>query len=1110
MLSILRGRQAEEKEENEYSAIDHQLRTAIDAQYGIVREKKEDKAYPTGVAIIRNAQAAKEISDSTVDQNVIEQNNMLLRCLGRLRGIDHALKEMVGSSECSAAQKIALTELREKLKKDFEKLREEGVSPLPENKALTAKEKSEKFREKIRQMEESFNTETLCEVLHQANLDEGCSSKKDYEELLFHYRNLSSLLDPIPSLVTVTYDAVNKVLHRVTQDPIARKLPQQKQAIKREMRKTVLFPTGEEMTFQTSQKMAMQVANSYFAELAAMDDRMLGAQTRKTHLYGAKNAFFVTNELVFDVTDQEAHDNPLIRKGEIEAQSFARSAAPVYVGDGENDARIQKSMRDNMEQIRQFIITKLLSENPDLSPEDVKELKESVKMHYTCLVTDSPMEKQGFVLGHVVRATRDSAGGNMDYSYVPCNWDGTHRRLDLSGMVDAKDRPSVHPTPSNQAERYRRAAQVSVTIRGKKQERVFELVGCMSGQDRSETESEYASQEWVRQCYREKEFKLEKDPRKGDIVEATRAKGRNSAEINAHVVGGSPGCKNDSRGKTALIDYDNLYSPDTDKAMYLKSAKTNKENKVEKATLKRIIAKPSSVANMQYDAAYAKLQKVCEELKADNPMQQTGLTVLAEVEKIKGSVKPQDIGTLIRILREATHVVQGPESNPRTYANHVARLGVIAEKLNKKSRWKQLGSALLMLGGIALVAAGLLLAIPSGGSSLLATVLGAEALAVAAGFSLTTVVGIGGGVTFAGFVGTYFSNKMVKGQTRYGLEKESDLIKSVQKLQQKGIEANYITVPFPSTFFIECCDFFEESSPQRKMGEHGMPIAITPDMIKKSFENKEQVDEIKGDLSRLTWEIQGKKIQLRGIELKDYKADIQEKMPELKLTSEEVDMILSISTTIKGELMQGGAINAGPLLLSTGVTAPLLIESGSALGSFSISRAEDSSLIITSTWKPVSHHRFLDSDRTEYEEMKQNPFQYRETYTLRKEGPNWKLTLLPESSLHVHPEAWKHMLKQAKDQLNDQKRSSQPLTQKQLLSYVPLLMDKDFAKVFEKKLRNNPSLMPLEQCKLLEKLILQCHGPHHKQPEHILRVRYEINKIMQKAEAKQSSRMQHK
>lgn len=1100
MFSISGEGKSEEKKESDYSAMDHELRTVIDFQYGIVREKREDKAYPTGIVIIRNAKKAKEISDPKVDQNVIEQNNMLLRCLGRLRGIDHVLKEMAGSGECLAEQKTVLIELRQKLSQDFKELKQESASALLDEKAPTARET---VRERIREMEERFNTRTLCDVLHQANLDEGCSSKKDYEKLLFHYRNLSSLLDPMPSLVTVTYDAVNRVLHRITQDPITKKSQEQKQAIKKEMRKTVLFPTGEEMTFQTSQKMAMQVANSYFAELAAMDDRMLGAQTRKTHLYGAKNAFFVTNELVFDVTDQEAHDNPLIRKGEIEAQSFARSAAPVYVGDGENDARIQKSMRDNMEQIRQFIITKLLSENPDSSLEEVKELKESVKMHYTCLVTDSPMEKQGFVLGHVVRATRNSAGGNMDYSYVPCNWDGTHRRLDLSGMVDSKDRPSVHPTPSNQAERYRRAAQVSFTIRGKKQERLFELVGCMSGQDRTETESEHASQKWVRQCYRERGFKLVKDPRKGDIVEATRAMGRNSAAINTHVVGGSPGCKNDSRGKTALIDYDNLYSPDTDKAMYLKSAKTNKENKVEEATLKTIIAAPSSVAGMQYDAAYAKLKEVCEDFKADNPMQQTGRAVLAEVEKVKHSVKPQDIGILIRILREATHVVQGPESDPRTYANHVARLGAIAKKLNAKSRWKQLGSVLLMLGGIALIAAGLLLAIPSGGSSLLAAVLGAKALAVAAGFSLTTAMGIGGGVTFAGFVGTYFGNKMAKGQTRYGLEKESDLIKSVQALQQKGIEANYITVPSPPDFFLAYCDSFPHDV-VKSLNEYknAQPIVIAVEEINTLLEDKEEVDKIIADVPRRHLRSQGEEIQFTsaGTDFKTYENEIQQKMPELKLTPEEAKIILSVSNTLKYKSLQGGAVNAGPFCLNFGVIVPLGVITPS-LGSLAISRNDDSSFVITTTWKPEKYNIISGG-----EELAHNPLQYRETYTLKKEGHDWKLKLLPENNLQIHPEVWKHMIKQAKDQLNDEKT---PLTEEQLFSYVPLLMDKDFAKVFGKKLKNNPGLILLEQCQLLDKLILKCHGPHHKQPEHVLRVGYEIDKIMKKTEAKQLPRTQH-
>ncbi|MDR3476735.1 MAG: hypothetical protein P4M14_01725 [Gammaproteobacteria bacterium] len=788
----------EEKEEEEpiltqkdfYAKLENLFREDIDAQHGIVRSLEYDAKYPTAVAAVRDATAAKDITDPTIDHYRVEANNLLLRVLGRLRGIDYVLGKKSSEATSFADQQL-YDELRAQLQNDFAQLTTYVFETADKAKKLGLphnKEEKTAFQNALDSLEKQFNTETLCNVLHSAHLDAGCGKPKDYETLLFHYRNLAALIDPAKSLVTISLDSTNNVLHRITQDPITTKSAEQKQNIFADMTKTTLFPSGLDKTFQTKQLMAMQVANHYFAELASKDNRMLGAQTRKSHLHGIKNAFFVTNELLFNVDGEALDRNTLLSQAALpeNTQHFARSATPVYIGGGETDARLQASTHENIEQVRQFIIQKFA-----LSPEEA----DATKIHFTCLVTDSPMEHQNLMIRHTYDDTRRNPDSANDVTYVPCNWDGTHRRIDLSSMV-TDNPPSIHPTPSNQAERYRRAAQVSVEIRGKQQ--IFELVACASGQDRTETESEYATQEWARQQYLAHGIQMdvtdEIKKQQGDIVEQTRARSRNSAEINAHMLGGSRGCKNDSRGKTALIDYDNLYSRETDTAMYLKSANTNKRNPVDQHALKMVMEKSSPFAEREYTESLEALQNACQRPRIHPRLQAMGEVVLAEVAALKDRVKHKDLSTLISVIKQSTIVVNGPvpghgpdpllmdKRNKENYADEVARLGALIKGINKKPLWKKLANAMLLLGGIALITAGILFAIPSGGSSLLACLLGAKAIAVAGlALGVKAAIGVGAVTALSGAAATYES------QSKSGFKKESGgLFSAAHQLEKAG------------------------------------------------------------------------------------------------------------------------------------------------------------------------------------------------------------------------------------------------------------------------------------------------------------------------------------
>lgn len=760
-----------------YSDLDNQIRTQIDSDLGIKRKIVQDeKAYPTGSAVIRDATSTEPINAYHESRFSMEVNNMLLRVLGRLRGIDYALMKQ---AESDPENETIYSNLRRDLSKQFDKLTSSAneFSSDPKN----GERDFELFKKFLYKYEERFNTEVLCNALYQAHLDEGCSSQADYEKLLFHYRNLSALIEPAKTLITICYDDKAKVIHRIRQDPIAKKLPQQGAAIAKEMSETCLYPSPNKRNFQTSQKMAMQIANSCFADLAGRDDRMLGAQTRKTHMHGAKNAFFVTNELVFGVEEKDLRQEVLMNlpSNPEDVQYFVRSATPVYIGGGETERRVQEATRANIEQIRRFAI-----EKRELTGEEAQNLK----IHYTCLVTDSPLEGQDRMIHHAYQATRYNSESQNDISYIPTNWDGTHRRLDLATKLEIDHPPSTAPTPSNQAARYRQAVQVSVSIRGKQD--VCELVTCASGQDRTGGETEAATLAWVRERYKKHGITFNQeslDPEKGDSAEQARAKGRNAADLNGHLVGGSPGCKKDSCGRS-LIGHDHLFAPETEEAMYLDVANTNKSNKVDKSSLKACMTSTKSeIAEKQYIRAMLGLEaayKGCQ----NEALWEAGKNVYEQVSKVKDRVPHQDLGILIRTVKQATEVLSGSKSK-QVQAEGISRLGVIAKELNKKSLLKKVGGALLVLGGVALVAAGILFAIPSGGGSLLAAVLGAKAIAVAAvTLGLQSTIAVGASSALVGATATYAGNKLKKKHTRRGLESEHGLIKAITELDKQQQE----------------------------------------------------------------------------------------------------------------------------------------------------------------------------------------------------------------------------------------------------------------------------------------------------------------------------------
>lgn len=693
-----------------YEEMSDLLRETNDAQFGIVSTLQ-------GITWIRDATAAIPLTERmSRDAPVIAANNALLRCLSRLRPIDFAVGKKLGDEGDF---------LRKEMQNRFGDLTQHILTI-----AQGAGSDTEK-QEAIKQKEKEFNT-VLIEHLHKANLTTGCDNEEQAQKLLFHYRNLSSVLAPARTIVTLTYDKVAHILQRETQYPVTKKTDAQQQEIEK-LKVITAHPTKQEKNSHNAQRVAAQEADRLFADLLAHDDRALGAQARKTHLVGAKNAFVVKNELM-EIEDEVLLDDPeqldALRANPGDMLWLARMGSPAFVGKGETKDVVQTHTEANLEQVRQTAAQVMGRDKPD-----------SLHIHVTTLNTDSPLEHQHTIIKNVYQATRDAGKGD-NVSYVPTNPDGTFRLLDIAQGLDFGE--GAQPRGSAPLQKATRLESVSkVVLAASNTADTLSLVHCASGQDRTGTAIERATQDWMKKNYAQKGLI-------SDNIEYMRAEGGNAAEITTHHIHGSPGMKTDSVANN-FFGSQTTFSKRATQEMYLSSAKTNKENKVGDVSFLKI---PSTLAIVDYEQSLSTFEEHLAR-KPPNPKQnilyEKGQVLLQQVKAIAGEdpkqLKSNELNQLTQVLNSANQSLLEANNVEKSKAN-VRELTHLSHEVSGKSssKWKALGIGLLTFACAALVVVGILAAIPTGGASLLATVAGAVGLAATAG--------IGTGVATAGIAGT--------------------------------------------------------------------------------------------------------------------------------------------------------------------------------------------------------------------------------------------------------------------------------------------------------------------------------------------------------------------
>lgn len=578
--------------------LENHFRASIDAEFGIVSYEVRDERYPTGVAWVRDAthESLPSRDENEVNKVYIEANNTLLRCLTRFKGIKHALDQLVNPNRFSYVN-TKFCELYELI--------------LAEVYSDDSQDEKVKY-ERIKQFEVGFNN-FLIQVLYNEGLTADCETEKDYEELLFHYRNLASVVDPAKSLITINYHPVFRILHRTTQHPVTEKTDSQQSCIQE------MYGETKVANYHSRSKRAFQQANQFFAANLSRNNTMLPAQARKTHLPTVKHAFIVIDEFIIienaKLIFYRKQNNIDFIFNQLLNQTHKRNrhqlitvrcASPVFVGKGETTLRMKKHAEENFKQI-------------SLTAKKILGLECSVSLHIICLLTDIPYEGQNKVVGILEEVAKDKeTSSSCHLSKIPVNIVGVSFLPDIDHIHSSvtSNHPGMQRYFLKKANRYELAAQFTLALAEEfscqQPNASLPSYHCNSGMDRTTIIWLLTLIYWLTKhtgCTAQIKEKIE-----NWVVSA-----RNAEEIATHSSLGTRGVKIDSTSKGYLEDKGAL-SQRTEDQIHTPSSDMNLSNVVSKVPEKKLTAQEMVNFNMS-TAQLSFLDR--------HPNLQTGLKVAA-------------------------------------------------------------------------------------------------------------------------------------------------------------------------------------------------------------------------------------------------------------------------------------------------------------------------------------------------------------------------------------------------------------------------------------------------------------------------------------------------
>src|SRR5579883_234408 len=641
-----------------YARLEENTFKAIDQLDGVVTTVEESKDYPTGVAYVRDARKALPLKDRLPpDDPKIESQNMFLRALGGARGIDHVL-----STRAEKGDPIAIKS-REQIKNYLVALNGEIHEAMKPSKKNTKEKMLEKLKKAHAKFNASLigvlhenGLDKGLKVKKFSKLRR--NPLEQYEKLLLHYRDLSKTIERAKSVVTIVYDAAHKATHTDIAHPVTVKTKKQKERIA--VMKQVTDKPDKKGNFHTVQANAFQVANAAFADLIADDQRALPAQSRKNIAPTAKNAYLScyrieingkteefwylrSGSMVYvgkgkfsdDVLKEDTHEiveqlrlaaatvgktelnfNMLATNSSLEGQAtMLRVSAKVFEEMKYDHVHAPTNWMGHV--LQKITITehsKVSTDSQSDSPESSQsgQTSKASTEYKKPLVADAaplkrlesqeelqesktPLEPKAVEEFTDSDTEEDSSSDVVEADDSP-EYSQSAELLDSDDPTELEDKRSKKERVSDneidtgrlQFKKTRIDNGVKILLQNSEAKNAAPVIECMSGQDRSGTKAERVAQVWGTQVYRENGVPATD----ASSIEEIRAPGCHNAVLAAGPGSGIVGMKNDSKAS-------GLFSEQTDKFYYRKSAENNKKAPIDKAAFDQIFGLRASVGTVK-------------------------------------------------------------------------------------------------------------------------------------------------------------------------------------------------------------------------------------------------------------------------------------------------------------------------------------------------------------------------------------------------------------------------------------------------------------------------------------------------------------------------------
>jgi len=468
----------------------------------------------------------------------------------------------------------------------------------------------------VKRLETACNN-SFCDLLHHAGLTQGIHTPHQFEKLLLHYRNMAAVIDPACVIQTISHDGNGNTEIIQTAYPITEKSPDQKSLIENTLGDVSNAPRKK--NFHSAKPVAIQKVSYAFRSCLSDDQRMLGAQTRKTIAPGAKNAYLCEMQIRKD-NEKEARDK----------LNYSRSATFAYVGNGEKDKQRKEAIaKQNIEQV--FAI--------------MKSMTELQRIHFLQLVTNVSWQHQNEAYAQTKNAI--STLPDASTTYAPTDPLGMFARpKPAKTVINQQTNTSTKLQPGLLGQRDKRVRYgVEVANLASTLPKTMNHLSCMSGMDRTSTSAIAYENHWAKAVVEREHLQCD--------VDATTAAAMHHVVTLGFITPGSMGLKASSN--TGAIPKESA------DAYYLPVARTNKSAPISKKFIQRHCQSTPRLLEIEIEQQIDALQRQCNYIEDPTRKEhcQNVINRVSTKSKKKKCDKEHDV---LSILKKLNGIVAGDMS----------------------------------------------------------------------------------------------------------------------------------------------------------------------------------------------------------------------------------------------------------------------------------------------------------------------------------------------------------------------------------------------------------------------------------------------------------------